>query len=413
MQKYDPHQTLKNTGPLVYPIDANPEDFFPECIRFGIHKREGNSLEALSDKVQSSLKTFVKTSPGKNVTGVGSFIKETAEALVSKAKSLAMSAEERMKLYTEALSILNTNSGNSLNSTDQITTPLGSIYLNMPSSIQFSEGANWAGQGIGVGGDQAMRMASGGDTSGFGDRATGLAVGNLGNIVGGTVGSMIGALTASLGGVAGFAVGAFAGENLQRGFERGLSIKQNPYMEMMFEGIGFRAFRFDFVLRPRGTKEVESVMRIIKAFREYSRPSWNPSFGGTSFMNYPMEFQIQFLTLDDSQNKFGQGATETNTGSFAVNEYLPKLKPCVLSSVETNYTPQSIWAAHDAGVPVAVTLGLSFQETELVMAEDIQRMDGPKDDSNNPNSSNPETINSLGQRMGGGARQSGGAFTGG
>ena len=390
--KYDPHQTLKNAGPLVYPMDANPEDFFPECIRFGIHKREGNSLEALSEKVQSSLKNFVKTSPGKNVAGAGSFLKEAVEAIVLKAKSLAMSEDERMKEYTKALSILNTNSGNSLSSTKQITTPLGSIYMNMPSSIQFSEGANWAGQGLGVGGDQAKRMSSGGDTSGLSDRAAGLAVGNLGNIVGGTVGSMIGALSAAVGGVGGFAVGAFAGENLQRGFERGLNIKQNPYMEMMFEGIGFRNFRFDFVLRPRGTKEVEVVTRIIKAFREYSRPSWNPSFGGTSFMNYPMEFQIQFLTLDDSQDKFGQGATQTTTGSFAVNEYLPKLKPCVLSSVETNYTPQSIWAAHDAGVPVAVTLGLSFQETELVMAGDIQRLDGPKDDSNNPNSSNPETI---------------------
>ena len=48
-----------------------------------------------------------------------------------------------------------------------------------------------------------------------------------------------------------------------------------------------------------------------------------------------------------------------------------KLKNCVCDSVTSNYTPQSIWAAHDAGAPVAVTLGLSFQETELVMAEDV------------------------------------------
>ena len=40
-------------------------------------------------------------------------------------------------------------------------------------------------------------------------------------------------------------------------------------------------------------------------------------------------------------------------------------------NVSTNYTPQSIGAAHAGGEPVAVTLGLSFQETELVMAEDV------------------------------------------
>ena len=52
---------------------------------------------------------------------------------------------------------------------------------------------------------------------------------------------------------------------------------------------------------------------------------------------------------------------------------VPQLKNCVCDNVTTNYTPQSIWAAHNGGVPVAVTLGLSFQETELIMAEDVHR----------------------------------------
>ena len=50
---------------------------------------------------------------------------------------------------------------------------------------------------------------------------------------------------------------------------------------------------------------------------------------------------------------------------------VPQLKDCVCDNVSSNYTPQSIWAAHKGGVPVAVTLSLSFQETELVMAEDV------------------------------------------
>ena len=152
-------------------------------------------------------------------------------------------------------------------------------------------------------------------------------------------------------------------------------------MEMMFQGIGFRNFRFDFVLRPRHEKELEEVGSILKAFREFSRPSWNKSFGGQAFMNYPMEFDIQFLTLEESENSF--------TNNFDTNMHLPQLKPCVLTSVETNYTPQSIWAAHRAGAPVAVTLGLAFQETELVMAEDIQKSDWPNNQENNPNSSEP------------------------
>ena len=117
-----------------------------------------------------------------------------------------------------------------------------------------------------------------------------------------------------------------------------------------------------------------------------------------------MEFDIQFLTLEEGQGDFG---------SYDTNWHLPQLKPCVLSSVETNYTPQSIWAAHKAGAPVAVTLGLSFQETELVMAEDIQSTDWPNGGGEgldvsptgglNPNSTEPSSVyarDQLGQTSG-------------
>ena len=53
------------------------------------------------------------------------------------------------------------------------------------------------------------------------------------------------------------------------------------------------------------------------------------------------------------------------------NKNIPKLKNCVCDNVSSNFTPHSIWAAHREGAPVAVNLSLSFQETELVMAEDV------------------------------------------
>ena len=61
----------------------------------------------------------------------------------------------------------------------------------------------------------------------------------------------------------------------------------------------------------------------------------------------------------------------TNVEQYVDNKHLPTLKPCVCSSVETNFTPQGIWSAYEDGAPVSITLGLSFQETELVMADDI------------------------------------------
>ena len=79
-------------------------------------------------------------------------------------------------------------------------------------------------------------------------------------------------------------------------------------------------------------------------------------------MKYPQEFQIKFLTMTNPN---------TNVEQYVLNQHLPKLKPCVCSSVETNYTPQGIWSAYEDGAPVSITLGLSFQETELVMADDV------------------------------------------
>ena len=82
-----------------------------------------------------------------------------------------------------------------------------------------------------------------------------------------------------------------------------------------------------------------------------------------------MEFKIEFLT---SGEKLDESKTARIDGTgFEINPHIPRLKNCVCDSVTSNFTPQSIWAAHEEGVPVAVTLGLNFQETELVMAEDV------------------------------------------
>ena len=96
-------------------------------------------------------------------------------------------------------------------------------------------------------------------------------------------------------------------------------------------------------------------------------------------MDYPKEFQIEFLTSGEREWKERDAVSDTGYneairtggGSYKTNTNVPKLKDCVCDNVTSNFTPQSIWAAHAGGNPVAVTLGLSFQETELVMAEDV------------------------------------------
>ena len=427
---YQPEHTLGSGDALIYPVDANPNDFFPECIKFTVKQRLGMNIDKVVKETASSMKDLYKSlSAGKKglaihkqiqyaqgrkeEKGILEWIGELTEEFKG-ATGLSYDDLNMGEIATDAYKKLTSSvraehgrvsaANSNLKPSQQNRKTLGAIYMNMPNNIQFSEGANWGGQELGVGGDVTRRTVGGTNEAGGSniDRLAGAAFGSIGNLAGAGVGGMVGGLFSAMGlsggTMVGLAAGAFSGERMQKGFEAGLSISQNPYMEMMFSGIGFRSFRFDFVLRPRHEKELMVVGNILKSFREFSRPSFNDSFGGQAFFNYPMEFDIQFLTLDEGEGTFAN--------NYETNWHLPQLKPCVLSSVETNYTPQSIWAAHRAGAPVAVTLGLSFQETELVMAEDIQSTDWPNGGGEgldvlptggpNPNSSEPSAIDRFG-----------------
>jgi hypothetical protein len=145
-------------------------------------------------------------------------------------------------------------------------------------------------------------------------------------------------------------------------------------MEMLFQGVDFRRFSFNFMMRPRNVDEVKQVAGIIQMFRQHSRPSWTKGIFGASqgFMKYPQEFHISFLTMEKQSESGGKAADKFSDERYVQNSGLPQLKPCVCTGVETNYTPQSVWASFDRGKPIAVSLNVSFVETELVMAEDIE-----------------------------------------
>ena len=251
---------------------------------------------------------------------------------------------------------------------------LGSIYMNMPNGIQFDEKANWAGDSLGFMGKMSQDLVGGGGDAG--GTLTGAVAGSAGNILGGAIGA-IPSLVSKLGisgGMFGAAIGAMAaGSPMQKGAESALGIAQNPYMEMMFSGIGFRTFNFEFIMRPRDTTEVQEVAKILSKFRTFTKPTFTEGKLGKSFMDYPMEFGIEFLTQNAGENSKLQGYTGRNASDvgYTSNSYVPKIKTSVCDNVTSNFTPQSIWAAHNGGAPIAVNLSLSFQETELVMAEDV------------------------------------------
>ena len=372
-----------NFGTLVYPDDMNADNFYPDCVKFTIQKRLGVSIADVTDALGAGVAASKAA-----WEGVPQNLKKELDKITKKdipdetkreeAKAAAVKAyredENNPPLPANMFDVIGAGLSKfgskmkkrQLEIQKSSAEILGSIYLNMPNGIQFNEAANWSGQELGFMGKMTQDLFSGGGATGDTLKTlTGAAAGSAGNLVGAAVGA-IPSLVSKLGisgGMFGAAIGAMAaGGPMQKGMESALGVAQNPYMEMMFSGIGFRKFSFEFILRPKSAKEYRTVAEIIRMLRTYTKPTFTEGKLGKSFMDYPMEFDIDFLTTPDGPAK---------AVAFNSNPNIPKLKLCVCDNVSTNYTPQSIWAAHQGGVPLAITLGLSFQETELVMAEDV------------------------------------------
>jgi hypothetical protein len=386
---------------LVYPNDLNTDNFYPDCVCFTIQKRTGVSITDMTDSVGAGAKKFnegFKGKVGKDGKVPPSLKKAIHDALDGKdlpteaarqtAESAAIAEWKKTEIGQETdlpenmFDVIDLSLGafsssmvgrqqKALQMQKEGKNILGSMYLNMPNGIQFNEAANWGGQELGFMGKMSKDLVSGGGQD-AGTTATGALVGSGGSLIGGAIGalpSLVSKLGIS-GGMFGAAIGAMAaGSPMQKGAEAALGVAQNPYMEMMFSGVGFRKFQFEFILRPKSETEFNTVAEILNKFRTFTKPTFTEGKLGKSFMDYPMEFKIEFLT---SGEKADQGATARRGGmDFVVNPHIPRLKNCVCDNVTSNFTPQSIWAAHEEGAPVAVTLSLSFQETELVMAEDV------------------------------------------
>ena len=395
---------------LVYPLDLNDQAFYPDCVCFTIQKRTGVSIDKLVEagsvatetaqalwsgefpELATKINSAKKEMKKEGATKVE--IREATQKVIDAWKADPNNKDK--KLPDNMLELLGDTFktfATSMRASQETALArgksganiLGSIYLNMPNGIQFDEKASWSGQELGFMGKMSKDFVGGTGAAGdVGKTLGGAAIGSGGSIVGAAVGA-IPSLVSKLGisgGMFGAAIGAMAaGGPMQKGAEAALGVAQNPYMEMMFSGVGFRAFQFEFIMRPRHETEMAEVAEILRMFRTFTKPTFVEGKLGKSFMDYPMEFQIEFLT-SSSKTKFDKsndpnaqkdqgGASRKGMDSYILNPFVPQLKNCVCDSVTSNYTPQSIWAAHDQGKPVAVTLGLSFQETELVMAEDV------------------------------------------
>ena len=124
----------------------------------------------------------------------------------------------------------------------------------------------------------------------------------------------------------------------------------NPYLTMVFRGVDFRSFACNFSFFPFKESDCETIHDIITSFRANSLPDLQDN---DAFMGYPKEVEIAYKWKSDD------------------NKWLHKFKRCVLTSVDTDYTPDGMFSVMRNGMPACIKVNLQFKEIEIVMRKDV------------------------------------------
>lgn len=240
----------------------------------------------------------------------------------------------------------------------EVEKDLSSVYLYMPEDISADYGASWGGKSfsnIGAGilktigptmnngnaveGAQNMIRAIGEQVEGFGPALAAAAVSTAINKIPGAGGGV--SVDDVLGGT------------------RGVIL--NPNAELMFDKAEMRTFSLSFKLVPRDDTEAKLIKQICTTFKKATLPE----FGGKGLLSG--------ITGAQSSNFIGvPNVVDINfmTGS-SLNTNISQYKPCAITQIKINYTPDGSYSTNRDGSPIAIGLDLSFAELKVLYKNEI------------------------------------------
>lgn len=247
-----------------------------------------------------------------------------------------------------------------------------SVMLPMPQDLSTESNQQWQGKQFTATGRAAVAALAAGNFS--------FASSVVNNIAGNATAIQTALTSSVLNSIPG--VGGNIEFNDISGSTRGVVI--NPNAELLYDAPEMREIGMIFRLVPRNYDESVKIQKIVKAFRQASMPSWGSedidlvsgqkeqtgsfNFGDmNNWIHVPKLCKFTFMT-----------------GSNA-NKHIIQYKPCAISGVEVNYTPDGTWSAHTnpynnadenglpGSPPTAVELRLNFMETKLIYADEVAR----------------------------------------
>ena len=248
---------------------------------------------------------------------------------------------------------------------------LPSIMLPIPQDLSNAIAAGWQGKAFTGLGRAAISAMAGGSM----DAATS----KIGDFTGNLRAIQDSLTTSVLNLVPG--VGGNLDANDISGATRGVVL--NPNAELLYDSPELREIGMSFKMVPRNQEEALIIHSICQAFRKAALPSWGADdvkplnkivnvgkegnfkveeraegFKGENFIRVPRLCKFTFM----KGNK--------------PHEYLTQFKPCAMSGVTVNFTPDNTYATYNDGAPVATELRINFQETKLIFADEVNMEGG-------------------------------------
>lgn len=236
---------------------------------------------------------------------------------------------------------------------------LGSIILPIPQDISDTNSTGWGQDSLNIGAAYAMGFTS--DVITNDDFFKGIldaAKTASGDLVGlakdgatqNAINSAFGAAAANLFGANTSAAGVLARSSGQI---------LNPNTELLFNGVKLRSFNFTFNLAPRSDDEARVIQQIVRTFKLNMAPTTGAGGGLKGlFLKSPNVFQLQYM----------KGAQP--------HPYLNKFVVAALTNMQVNYTGSGTYMTYHDGMPVHMTMTLSFQELSPIYAEDQDELGG-------------------------------------
>jgi hypothetical protein len=117
----------------------------------------------------------------------------------------------------------------------------------------------------------------------------------------------------------------------------------NAKAQLLFNGVDFGGFTFDYKFAPKNSQEAANVLSIIRTFRHHMLPEFLDPKSKYIYI-YPSEFEIRYYI----------GSTE--------NPFLERHITAVLTSMNVNYTPNGQYTTFPDGMPTHINLTLQFKD---------------------------------------------------